>query len=365
MPELSLDFEGQLYTLAPGIHFGMPENLYHAIPALSSTGFKNILTSLPDFYFNSWLNPLRDEDAEDDEAREWRKFGKASHSRVLEGRDVFYQLYCVEFIAPEGCLKTKDDLKKYCDDNGIESKTSWAKPKMIEAIKGAGHSPLIYDEAEANYFRETGGKIQMSQRDLRRIEIAAAMIEKHPELKLYFTGGYPEVTILWYDEAHGLWFKARLDYLKPRAIVDLKSFTNIGMRNIDLALYAATASNKYHIQVRHYIQAGQKAIEFARAGLINTYSQRHKPTPEFIKALGDSAGHEFFFCFQKKGGAPLARGKRFRQTIGMYSVADRCINDAIELFKQANARYGSDIWVDDSATSDFEDALFPVYATEI
>ena len=48
---------------------------------------------------------------------------------------------------------------------------------------------------------------------MRRIEIAAAMIEHHPELRHCFIGGYAEVTVIWFED--GLWFKARFDYLKP------------------------------------------------------------------------------------------------------------------------------------------------------
>lgn len=364
MQPITFQHFGQLIEIQPGIHFGLNEDIYHAIPALSSTGLKNVLISAPDFYFNSWLNPLRNEDQEDGEALEWRRFGKATHSRILEGKTRFDEDYVVEFIPPEGCLKTKDDLKKYCDDNAIENKTSWTKPKFIDAIKFAGHKPLIYDDAEAAYFRETGGKIQMTEKEMRRIEIAASMIEKHPELKHAFTGGIPEVSVIW--EKDGLPFKARLDYLKPRAIVDLKSFTNKRHKPIDMALHEAVANMKYHIQVALYIEAGREAIRYVRDNRITVYNpQRNTPPDTFLAALQQSEGQEFYNVFQKKGGAPLARGKKFNANLNMMKCAEASIAQAITMFKHYSALYGTGVWVDDSSITDFEDALFPIWATEI
>lgn len=356
----------EVITITPGIYFGMPEDIYHAIPALSSTGLKNLLVSAPDFYFNSWLNPLRDEDAEDEDAKEWRRFGRASHTRNLEGKKIFDTLYCVEFIAPEGCLDTVSDLKKYCAENAIDTKGSskWGKAEWINQVRFHNKDVLIYEVEKEKYYQETGGKIQLTEKEMRRLEIAAAMIEKHPELRHAFTDGYAEVTVIWFD--NGLWFKARFDYLKPRAIVDLKTFTNKQNKPIDMALYQAMAGLKYHIQVGHYSEAAIWAAKFARENTVTTYGvERFGPSPEFLQALGRAQSHEFYFVFQKKGGAPLARGKKFPASIGMMECARASIQHAIELYQKYYANFGEEIWVDDSSISDFEDALFPTWATEI
>lgn len=374
-------YQGEHQSITPGLYFGMPENLYHAIPAVSSSGMKNILVSPPDFYFNSWLNPLRDEDAEDEDAKEWRRFGRASHTRILEGKTVFDTLYCVEFLAPEGCLDTVSDMRKFCSENGIDTKGSskWAKPDWINQIKMVAPHALIAEIEKEKYYRETGGKIQMSEKEMRRIEIAAAMIEKHPQLQHCFTGGHAEVSVVWYEditdpstgEVVRVWFKARFDYLKPRAIVDLKTFTNMQNKPIDMALYNAMAGLKYHIQVGHYTNAARHAALFAQEGVITTYGQRFTPTPAFIEELAKGhrertiEDHDFFFVFQKKGGAPLARGKKFPRTMGMMKCAEASIQQAIGLFLQYSAEFGTGIWVDKTGITDFEDSLFPVWSTEI
>ena len=169
---------------------------------------------------------------------------------------------------------------------------------------------------------------------------------------------------MWFE--HGLWFKARFDYLKPAAIVDLKTFTNIQNKPIDLALHNAMAAMKYHIQAVHYTRAARKAAEFAAKNITTTYSvHRFGPDPEFLTKIAASVSHEFFLVFQKKGGAPLARGKKFRADRRMFEAGEASIAQAIELFKHYSATYGTDIWVDASDITDFEDALFPAYATEI
>lgn len=372
-PRLAINFthQGQHQEIGEGIYFGMPEKLYHAIPALSASGMKNILVSAPDFYFNSWLNPLREEDAEDDDAKEWQKFGRASHTRILEGKKVFDDLYCVEFLAPEGCLDTVADLKSYCSVNGIDTKGSskWAKPDWVSQVKFHNPHVLILDIEKEKYYRETGGKVQLSQKDMRRIEIAAAMIEKHPHLQHAFTGGHAEVSVVWLED--GLWFKARFDYLKPHAIVDLKTFRNMKNKPLDGphggVLYEVMAGLKYHIQAYHYTRAGVKAIEFARKGITTTYSaQRFGPDPDFLKALAAASDiHEFFFVFQKKGGAPLARGKKFMATGAMMDCARASIERAISLFRKYSEMYGEEIWVDDTPITDFDDIKFPAYAVEL
>jgi hypothetical protein len=367
------------FDLAPGIYFGMPADVYHAIPALSSTGLKNLLISAPDFYFNSWLNPLRDEDNEDGESKEWQKFGEASHIRNLEGKTVFDKLYCVEFLAPEGCLESTADLKGWVSSRGLDMKglnsSKWIKQQWIDFVVSIDPNVCIYDIEKDKYWRETGGKIQLSEKELRRIQIAAAMIEKHPELRHAFTGGYPEVTVIWIEECINpitgkielIWFKARFDYLKPRAIVDLKTFTNKRHKPIDMAIHETMAAMKYHIQVGLYTRAAEWASSFARVGITTTYSvERYGPDQEFLKFLGENvSGHDFFNVWQKKGGAPLARGKKFPRGLNMMACAMGSIDMAVSLYQKYLTEFGDGVWVDKSSITDYEDALFPVYATEI
>ena len=74
------------------IVFGMPENEYHAVNALSNSGIKELLVDPLDFWHQSWLNPGREEK----ETTTAMMFGKAFHALVLEGGAAFQDRYCAE-----------------------------------------------------------------------------------------------------------------------------------------------------------------------------------------------------------------------------------------------------------------------------
>ena len=50
-------------------------------------------------------------------------------------------------------------------------------------------------------------------------------ITLNPHLARAFQGGIPEVSVFWIDE-HRIACKCRLDWLKPRTIVDIKKTTS-------------------------------------------------------------------------------------------------------------------------------------------
>jgi hypothetical protein len=57
---------------------------------------------------------------------------------------------------------------------------------------------------------------------MREVRQAAASITLNPHLRRAFQGGIPEVSVFWVDE-YGIACKCRLDWLKPRTIVDIRS----------------------------------------------------------------------------------------------------------------------------------------------
>ena len=349
-----------------GIYFDMPEDEYHALPMLSASGMKNLLISPTDFYYRSWLNAERNDDQEDTQAM---IIGRAYHKRILEGKAAFDQLYCPAFVPPAQCLVTIDDMKQALLQAGQTGKSTWKKPDWVIACRTWLPNAMILEIEKQKYDDATAGKTQLSVELMERIELAAAMIEKHPQLNKCFTGGYPEVTIIWQDET--IWFKARIDYLKPRAMSDLKTFTNMQNKPVDLALYGAMANMKYHIQAAHYMNAGDRAIQFAKradAGEQTVFGagggDKMMAIKDFCQKLAQAEQHDFFFVFQQKGIAPLARGKKFERG-SMYGCGQASIEMAIQMFRKYYAIYGEDVWVDPQDITSFEDANFPPWATEL
>jgi hypothetical protein len=334
--------------ISDGVHFGLDAEIYHAIPALSASGIKNLLISGPDFWYRTpWLNA--DYADEDTEAR---MIGRAYHTRILEARDVFYDNYAQTFEAPPDCIKTVDDLKDALIKCGVE-KPKGLKPDLIEQLLEIQPNAQIHDELAADYQTLHHGKEFLSQKLIASIEVAAAMVEKHPDISKSFSGGHPEVTVVWSED--GILFKARFDYLKPKAIVDLKTFGNFMNKPIDSAIYSAMASGKYHVQAAFYIRTFEAAKRQPHWYGCNL---------EFRDQLTKCAEPGFYFVFQQKGIAPLARAKKFTRG-SPWSCGEVAIEEAIKRFRQNMEKYGELPWVDDAAIEDFQDDHFPAYTTEL
>lgn len=302
------------------------------------------------FWASSWMNPLKEQN--DTEAK---TVGKAYHKRILEGKEAFYQCYATKFTPPEGCLTTQDDLKKLCAENNLA--VSGTKPALVDRLRVSGVSFLYYDDCLKEYQDEHEGKEFLSSDLMDRIELSAAMIEKHPSLSRCFVGGMAEVTVVWTEGKTR--YKCRFDYLKPKAIIDLKTFENMGGKSVDRAIYMTMASYKYHIQAVFYGQyAAPQAVRFAKAGKV------FGDVPaDFIKLLAEADEHGFYFVFQQKGVAPIARGKKLPRG-AVWNAGSAAIEEAKRLYHHCLEVFGTDPWVDQSDIEQLEDESFPIYATE-
>lgn len=349
----------------PGIYFGMPEEEYHKIPALSASGIRLLTVSEMDFWARSWLNPDKK-----DEPTDAMTIGKAFHARIVEGKDAFYERYALSFDASEypDALKTADDIKDAL--RGLDLKLSGKKDELIERLREADPAIQILDDLRDDYEAKHGGKTFLNADLIRQIEVSAAMIEKHPDLSRCFTGGHPEVTIIWHDFETGVPMKARMDYLKTQAIVDLKTFSNPLGKPIDKAIYGAMASGKYHVQAAVYTEADKQAVAFAREGkaLVRAGEGYAAVAPgstldEWLKKYASITDRRFLFVFQQTGIAPVARGREMPRGL-VFDCGVLSMRAAIEKFKHCFETFGTEPWVDVSPIEAFEDEQFPIYATE-
>lgn len=140
---------------------------------------------------------------------------------------------------------------------------------------------------EAEYLKRHNGKDFLEHKYIRRIHRAAAMIECHPDIRKCFMGGFPEVTVIWTSD--GVRRRARLDYLKPAAITDLKSFANKFGKPVNEAITLAFANAKHHIQAEYYTDAARAAVGHAKDSKITVHSGA-APTKEWrrVKAITSS-----------------------------------------------------------------------------
>jgi hypothetical protein len=337
--------------IADGVYFGLDAETYHRVPALSASGIKNLLISGPDFWYRCpWLNPNYEDEETDTVAR---IAGRAYHKRILEGREAFRSAYAGTFHAPKDVLETVEEMKEALANVAVALPSKAKKADYIAAVREHLPSAPILDDLRQQHMEIHEGKEFISPELIAKIEVAAAMIEKHPAIGKCFSGGYPEVTVLWSQD--DIRFKARFDYLKPRAIIDLKTFANFLNKPIDSAIYSAMASGKYHIQAAFYMRAFEAAQRQPHwYGCDLAFRSEHKKCAE----------PGFYFVWQAKGVAPLVRGKKFTRG-SLWSCGEVAIEEAIKRFRENVAQFGELPWVDMSPIEDFQDDQFPAYTTEL
>lgn len=338
--------------VAPGVYFGMDESAYHAAFALSSSGIKLLKAAPLNFWAASVLNPERE-----DSDTEAKTIGRAYDKRIIEGKEAFYKLYAPELDPADypGALRTNEELGEALAKCAIKPKGK--KADLIAALEAADPGAKIWERIVAAHAEMHAGKTLLSAKLIRRIEIAAAMIEKHPQLGKAFAGGYPQVSVFWTDEEYGVPCKARFDYLKRAAIVDLKTFENFHDMPLRKAIARAIANYKYHIQARFYLDAVQEARKLISAGEVHGEVEQ-----AFLDAIVGSDEHRFMFVFQQKGAAPIAQGWCLPEmTLGSAHVD---IEDAKRAFKENWEHYGADPWLDRSEIQTFDPTDFPLYLTD-
>ena len=337
----------------PGIFFGLPESDYHAAFALSASGIKNMRISTLNFWVDSVLNPER-EPRDTAALRE----GRAMHKRIIEGKSAFNALFAPALDPADhaDALRTNEQLVAALDGYGIKATKSTRKDDLIAKLIDVDPAAKIWALIERHHQERYPGREFLPAEVARRIEVAAAMIENHPQLCKAFSGGMGETSVFWTDPESGVPFKCRFDYLKPLAIIDLKSFSNVAGIPVKRAIALAIANYGYYIQAALYLRAGDQARRFAAEGCVFGDVDRG-----FVKALAETAApFTFMFLFQQKGSAPVARGRVLREgsalDIGRLEIAE-----ATQKFAHCWESFSTDPWVDIEDIDTIDDLELPSY----
>jgi len=328
--------KNQLFDMGikPGVYFDMPDTEYHKVPALSSSGIKNLLISPMDFWARSWMNP-RYEHPETSAM----KLGTAYHTRILEGKSKFEELYLPDISHDDysESLRTVDDIKIKLSMHKM--KVSGNKIDLTNRLIQTEPSTQFWDHIKKEYYGQD--KYFLPKDEMDNIEYAAAFIEKHPQISECFTGGKAEVSIFWYDES-GVPLKSRIDYLKPKQIIDLKTFSNRLMKPIDLAIHNEIASRRYHVQAAMYSKAASQ------------FKIEHFYTDK-----------EFIFVFQQTGVAPVCSAKRFSKSLLTFDNGLSAVKSAIRMFHLCYTTFGKEPWLTEYGITSLEDECFPAYIVEV
>src|SRR5262245_9823365 len=225
--------EPSLKPREPGIYFNLPAADYHADPSLGSSDLKRLLQAPAVYWWHSHMNPEHPP-SPDSPAKQK---GRALHKLVLEGEEAFAAAFASDPQpdAHPGCLVTLDDLKAQC--RALGEAVSGTKAELAKRIKAKDAKAIIFDEVLATFrvMADRDGIEVLKPDAMREVRQAAASITLNPHLSRAFQGGIPEVSVFWVDE-DGIACRCRLDFLKPRTIVDIKKCANVRERPFDLAV---------------------------------------------------------------------------------------------------------------------------------
>lgn len=387
---------------APGIYFGMPFEQYRALPALGSHGVQDIMAS-PMIYWakHSWLSEV----ARKQEARPvspqtamTRLLGEAYHCRILEGPEAYAERYCRAYEPDPQALESTDQIKAAIATFPIMAgdpptvvgyNKPWAKVEshlpdnqayQRAAKKEDWISQLQRLDKDGKYkiaavlerqFQEANEGKQFVPADAyEQIELAARMISLDETAKHAVTGGYPEVTLIWHCAETGVPMKARVDYLKLRAMVDLKSYAN-EHRSAEEAIRRAIAAYKYQFQPGVYFEGAQEVKALIRDDPDATihfpgYEIRLNAEYEWAsKWATQETEPDWFWLFQQKGVAPITRLVHYDGALSTRIITDETIRQAKMRFKECSEKYGCDPWLDLAPAYDLTDDDVPDWAVRI
>lgn len=346
-------------TPAPGVYFNMSHADYLAIPAMSNGGIKDALVAAPNFWNESWLNPFRTRK----EAKHFTD-GTAYHHRILFGKDRFYQEYAPTFTPPEGVIDGNKAMVEALDRVGVTGHKTKTAPELAKLM--AEHLPQLKCKInlERAYVLQHEGKELIAPDLIREIELGAKAIECNPHINHWLLGGYPEVTVIWWDERLGVMCKCRFDYLKIGSATDLKTVMNEKGRDFEKAVDYAIAGNKYIIQPAWYLPGAEAARTMIRAGMV--YGAEDVD-PAWLEEYGKTPVEEFRFIFQQKKMALVTEGR-------IYSLRNQALADqgnariakGIARFKEYYAAFGKDdIWFSISKPQHIDVNSLPAFMSDL
>lgn len=304
------ELENMIAAIGDGIYFGLPEEVYHGVPALGGGALCKLAVSPADFWRGSWLDPDRPE--LDEEATEAQIVGRAYHCARLEPEQLETR-FCGELdkkTMPPGSLFTAKQMEAKLKELGI-SPVGGSVLEQAERLADYDF-PLekLWHLALHNWSRELKGRQPIKAKVWAEILIDMERIRSTPAIADKLTGGAAEVAVFWTDE-NGIRCKAKLDYLTVAHWAELKTFDNTRGRKLEQAIADAVRYNRYYIGAAHY----RDAVEAIRTGGLQIRGESSDLQRELIARIQIAPNPlELWFIFQQKGGVPNLLARRFEFT---------------------------------------------------
>lgn len=356
-------------ALQPGIHFGVPEEIYHAFPALSNGGIKELAASPMIFWQNCrWMNP----DWEEREEKDFFDLGHAYECRILEGEETFAERYTTKLDRRDypDALVTGDDIKKKLNDEvGVKPKGA-SKAGWMEQLREWFPEAQLWEELVEKHKETNAGKVMIPAKAMKKIAITARIVELDPAHKAAVSGGYAQMTLIWHCPKTGVLMKARPDKMLIGAIVDAKTLVNQRMRSAEAAAFREIADRRYTIQPSVYLEGAAEVRKLVRADLRAVFhhddpddSEMHARDVWAEKWAANKAPDEWLWLFLQTA-YPITRLVKYPRGINK-AVSDEIVSRMKRRFKLMTETFGCDPWLDLEGLVEMSDEDIPNYALEI
>ena len=317
-------------ALPLGLHFGLPMDDYLADKGLGSGDIKECANDPYAYWWGSWMNPMRPDEDEDTSAR---KFGKALHKCVLEGRQWFEAHYV-----------------RGPDQSGLSSgqKAVSTKAANAQAAK-LGKESLKADEYD-------------------RIIVAAKIIATNPDLATAFTNGRSEVSFFWMGQDVRL--KMRVDYLKAptrdkRIIMGIGDLKSIGRdwrtSDFEQACYNAIDDWMYHVQATHYLEGARHIKDAISEQLIHWHHGFEPPDDTtLLKRLSEAQSIAWQWVFHSSSGAPKTHSMVLSPGSQFLSEGRDIVDRGLANYRQWMQRKGpTEMWAEPAPVHEAEFERMP------
>lgn len=297
--------------LADGIYLGLPADDYHADDALGSSNLRDLLKGANLFWHKSRMNPKRRKEKKTDA----KIVGNATHRLLLDGKEWFDAEYVRGPYGP-------DDDHLSGPEKGALTKA--AKKGLME------------------------GQELLTQEDYDFVVGCKDVLDSDPKLRGCLDNGLSEVSIFW-TRVDGVRCKARHDKLKVRGIGDIKTIANERERPLDEACYLDFSTYRYDIPAAHYSEGRRQMAHLLAAGKVfvgaEPMTKDDKDADKILSFLAQCVAVKNFgfqLVFIPKKGAPDAWSTVLSPGHPVLDSAARDIETAIEIYKDAAKRYGTD-----------------------
>ena len=339
----------------PGIYFSMPEDEYHADPALGSTSIKAIAIDPYEWQFDRLYGEDRDTDA--------LIFGRAIHARMLEGKEALHDKFCSEMppdLIPDGALDTVNDLKRFLSEHGQTKFSGMLKPDLIRAVLEINPNAPVVQVIKDRWDAANAGKTPMKPKRWAQIEVAAAWVQRDPLLKDVmkdgtFVEGAPEVSVFYEDRSVRL--KARLDRLLRHAIIDLKTFAPWYDGRLEHNALKVIGKLRYDLQEADYRRAWHRGKKLFAEGRVFG----EEPFPGFLKECFNRPEPRWFWILVKSKGAPQPLVLEWQAEMARQTASEE-VEAAIETYIRLRDEFGDDKdWVPQRQAFIATDSDLPAY----